>query len=371
MKKIGMIFAIGVVLSGCTTVRNQAIDTKASASLKGQTVTYTVHKKPDFAAMTPAKAAFALLGALAMISEGNTIIASNDVDDPARLIGLGLTKSLSAANTAQMITPPASVDGTEVAQIVAAVKNARFIVDVQTINWSLAYFPTNWTHYRLIYSAKARLIDAQSKETIAEGFCSRVPDETSTAPTYDELVLNAAAGLKRELVVAANECLTKFRTEMLKLPATPGNAQQVVYAPAAPVVPASNAQVSTHAVSAAPPVQSAQTKPAALTVNPVAATVQAVPAPAPAMNAATMPAAPAALREVEQDSGNTTIQTVEFQVGVSSVTVEKMAKEAGCQGGKGASLLTTQGPVEVYRMRCDSGKTYMAKCELRQCSAMR
>lgn len=363
MKKIGMIFAIGVVLSGCTTVRNQAIDTKASASLKGQTVTYTVHKKPDFAAMTAGKAAFALLGAFAMISEGNNIIASNDVDDPARSIGLGLTRSLAAANAGQMIAQPSHVDGTEVAQIVSSVKNARFIVDVQTINWSLAYFPTNWTHYRVMYSAKARLIDAQSKEIIAEGFCARVPDETSTAPTYDELVLNGAAGLKRELTIAANECLAKFNNEMLRLPTTPGRAQQVVYAPAAPVAPASTAQLSTHSVGAAPSAQAVETKPVAV---PAPVTAQAASAPAPVIKASAAVATPMLVQD-----GTGTIQTVEFQVGVSSVTVEKMAKEAGCVGGKGASLLTTQGPVEVYRMRCDSGKTFMAKCELRQCNVMR
>jgi hypothetical protein len=64
------------------------------------------------------------------------------------------------------------------------------------------------------------------------------------------------------------------------------------------------------------------------------------------------------------------IQTVRFQTSVSSVTVENMAKREGCKGGAGASLITEKGPVEVYRMYCDNGKVFLAKCELRQCTPL-
>ncbi len=66
-----------------------------------------------------------------------------------------------------------------------------------------------------------------------------------------------------------------------------------------------------------------------------------------------------------------TIEKVPFQIGTSSVTVERLAMAAGCTGGKGAGLVTGKGPVEVYRMQCDNGKVFLAKCELRQCSPMR
>jgi hypothetical protein len=61
---------------------------------------------------------------------------------------------------------------------------------------------------------------------------------------------------------------------------------------------------------------------------------------------------------------------VEFRVGVSSVTVEQLARQQACVGGVGAGLLTAPGPVEVYRMACDNGKIFMARCELRQCKPM-
>jgi len=64
------------------------------------------------------------------------------------------------------------------------------------------------------------------------------------------------------------------------------------------------------------------------------------------------------------------IEKVEFRPGVSSATVENLAKLRGCTSGVGAGLVSQTGPVEIYRMACDNGQTYLAKCELRQCKAM-
>lgn len=367
MKKIGMIFAIGVMLTGCATVRHQAIDAKASASLQGQTVTYTVRKKPDFVAFTAAKVLIPIVGPLAMVSEGNNIISTNNVDDPARLISLGLMKSLESARGSQITGSPANVEGTDIEKIIASAQNARFIVDVQTIGWQFVYFSTNWNHYRVNYSAKARLIDAQSKQVIAESACSRLPPETSNAPTYDELVSNGASGLKRELAVAANECLNLFKAGMLALVA-PTNSG--VIAATVSTNTTNNNQPTTYSVLAAPAVEQSGIKVALVSETPVKGAASA--------EMTLMPATPVTISNSNSNSNsnsepgaNSKVQTVEFRQGVSSVTVEKLAKKYGCAGGKGAGLITSQGPVEVYRMACDNGKAFMARCELRQCSAMR
>jgi len=65
------------------------------------------------------------------------------------------------------------------------------------------------------------------------------------------------------------------------------------------------------------------------------------------------------------------VQTVGFRPGVSSTTVERLAKAEQCTGGQGAGLVTEQGPVEVYRMACANGKVFMARCEFRQCTPMK
>lgn len=73
---------------------------------------------------------------------------------------------------------------------------------------------------------------------------------------------------------------------------------------------------------------------------------------------------------VEDSQGRVEVQKVEFRSGISSATVERLAKQHGCTGQTGAGLLTAKGPVEVYRMQCDNDSAFMAQCELRQCHPM-
>ncbi|MEW6020862.1 MAG: hypothetical protein AB1807_01860 [Pseudomonadota bacterium] len=70
------------------------------------------------------------------------------------------------------------------------------------------------------------------------------------------------------------------------------------------------------------------------------------------------------------DAGGVPIERVPYRVGVSSNTVEQLARQHACTGTGGAGLVTAEGPVEVYRMQCADGKVFMARCELRQCRKM-
>lgn len=83
------------------------------------------------------------------------------------------------------------------------------------------------------------------------------------------------------------------------------------------------------------------------------------------------PAAPADGIAVHDEQGDAIVQKVEFRSGMSSATVERLAKRFGCNSDKGAGLVTEKGPVEVYRMQCDNGTTFLAQCELRQCRPLR
>jgi hypothetical protein len=92
-------------------------------------------------------------------------------------------------------------------------------------------------------------------------------------------------------------------------------------------------------------------------------------APLPAQSDAQSDAASAA-PAFDATGDQVVIERVPFVLGVSSATVERMALRAACTGGAGAGRVTPPGPVEVYRMACDNGNTFMARCELRQCKKM-
>lgn len=74
---------------------------------------------------------------------------------------------------------------------------------------------------------------------------------------------------------------------------------------------------------------------------------------------------------VQDEAGTVVVQKVPFRTGVSSVSVERLAKRSGCSSSTGAGLVTEEGPIEVYRMQCNNGATFLAQCELRQCRPMR
>lgn len=218
MNKLLLIAAAGLTLSGCATYQTHPITQDGTKALRGQSVAVTSRKVPDFTAMTPTKAAFGLLGAAAMISDGNSIVANNKVQDPANAIASSLSTALSAAYATTVVPTAVATDKDDAPTIAAAADaSTRYVLDVQTVNWNFVYFPTAWGSYRVIYVARARLIDVQSKTVAAEGVCKRVPEETKDAPSYDDLVKDNAARLKAELTLAAEVCVKSLKAEMLAI----------------------------------------------------------------------------------------------------------------------------------------------------------
>lgn len=219
MKKIAFVLATTTLITGCATLEKVTIAPTVASAMQGKTVALTTRgKKPDFSALTPAKGALGLMGAIAAVSAGNDLILKNDVPVPADAIGLALGQQLQSARGMQLVATPITVVSDEIEQVVAAVNGqANYILDVQTTGWMSVYYPLAWGRYRVIHSAQARLIDTASKQIVAQGACMRTPDAPDSAPTYDELMNNKAEGLKKELAIAAAECVSVLKRDMLAL----------------------------------------------------------------------------------------------------------------------------------------------------------
>jgi hypothetical protein len=209
-----VLLLIAGALSGCVSTKIVPVDHKALATFQGRTVATSQRDKPAFAANTAGKVMFGMVGAVVAVTSGNALIKENDVADPATAISQALLADLV---TYDFLTPAQGASTTntdDVQKLAQQYSNADLLLDVQTVNWSFWYFPTNWTHYKVIYSAKLRLIDTKHSKLLADGFCARVPEETPDAPTHDELVENNAARLKKELATAADFCIQEFRTKV-------------------------------------------------------------------------------------------------------------------------------------------------------------
>lgn len=403
-----------MILSGCTTIRFQTLDVKNAAALKDQTVAVTNYPKPDFSAMTPAKATLAIVGAFAAISEGNQIIANNNVADPAKKTSDELVTALENKLGAKRVAIPIEVTDDDVSKIATlAAPTARYVIDVKSFVWNMGYFATDWFHYRVMYTARARLIDANAKTVIAEGFCKRIPESNTNAPTYDEVLATQGKWLKEEMNQVAITCADSFKREMLAFstPTSPIAEPQATAKSIAergttdsqsePLAPSKVVPTKTELVAnaSAPSPASGSTEsinshltpaPTPAIVTPQAQSqpiLQAtsisnkVPAPASTTSTPFEPASPESskpgniyqptVREIVQTPPEkSNIQLVEFVLGVSSATVERLAKNQSCLGGNGAGLMSPKGSRELYKMQCSDGRVLMAKCELRQCTVL-
>jgi hypothetical protein len=215
-RTVGVVLVALFTLAGCVSTRTVPVDHEALVEFQGGTVVNSQREKPGFSAMTAGKAMFGAIGAVAMISAGNQIIRENDVNDPAVYISQTLLSDLAGAEALTPIKNAPTTDTTDVAKLAKEYSAADLLLDVQTVNWSFGYFPTNWNHYRVIYSVKVRLIDTRHGKLLSEGFCARVPEETPDAPTREQLLNDQAAGLKRELGTAADYCIKEIRTKVLQ-----------------------------------------------------------------------------------------------------------------------------------------------------------
>lgn len=204
-------------LTACTTVSHTPLSQETSLQLREKSVVRTEYPMQDFAAFTAGKAAFALLGAAAMISEGNEIVKENDIQDPAIAIGKGLAEKLTLARNVSMVQPTKKATSDDIVTLIETYPGAGYLLDVKTFNWMFSYYPTDWAHYRVIYNARLRLIDSTKKTVLAETMCSTVQGDDKNPPTKDQLLDNKAGLLKEYLGKAATTCVDLLAKDILKL----------------------------------------------------------------------------------------------------------------------------------------------------------
>ena len=215
-KLVSIVFlALSLFLAGCVSTANVAVSNARLAQVSGGRVVTTSRPLADFAAMKASNAMLSGMGAAAALKSGNDLLRKNGVEDPAQVIAGALANDLAKSHRlvrGQTIAFPGQLrDAKRIGA--AAAGRADLVVDVQTINWMCIYLPFNWARFRVLYSAKLRLIDVRRNEQIAEGFFAwQTPDDAEVS--YDQLFENQAAGLKAQLAQAAAAATAHFREKV-------------------------------------------------------------------------------------------------------------------------------------------------------------
>ncbi len=211
------LLAAAAALSACTTVQHSPLSSDASAALSGKRVVLTQYKAPDFTAMTPTKAAFGLLGAAAMISEGNQLVKDNGIVDPALAIADGLGQRLVQARSVNLQPAASTAASDELSALLGQAKGADYLLDVKTLNWMFSYYPSAWGSYRVTYQGRLRLIDVASGKVAAESMCATVQGDDAKPPSQDQLLADKAALLKSYLAKASVACVDVLAKDVIRL----------------------------------------------------------------------------------------------------------------------------------------------------------
>ncbi|GLQ93027.1 hypothetical protein GCM10007901_19780 [Dyella acidisoli] len=190
-----------------------------AAGFQGKKIAVTRYQTPDFNAVTVGRAAFGLIGAAAMISAGNALVKENDVHDPAPVLGLSLAEKIASAYSAKVIVNPdvSVAKNDKIQTIIEVYKGADLLLDARTFAWQFVYYPTDWSHYRVNYVAKARLIDVPKKKVVAQAMCQTTQGDDKKPPTKDQLLANQAALLKEYLDKARLACDDLLSKELFGL----------------------------------------------------------------------------------------------------------------------------------------------------------
>jgi hypothetical protein len=235
LTRLLLVFVVTVAVAACA-VQQHPLTATAAANLRGRRVATTVRPSTPFFVTEPGQDMANMLrlgGALAvaasMSDAGARIFRENGVADPAPFLAQQLSDDLHRRYGLRLERQSLYITDEDPKQITAAHPEVDLLLDVWINSLSLEPFSQDSSKCHVKYTARLRLIDAKiihpidGKKglVIAHGTCVHIPEETPSAPTYDEFLASGAQRLKHELDLATQSCVEVFRSKVLTAEATP------------------------------------------------------------------------------------------------------------------------------------------------------
>jgi hypothetical protein len=215
--RIAVLVLAGAVLAGCVSTRTAPVADTRAAEWRGKSVVLTQRPTTDFIAMTAGKAAFAVVGVVAMLEAGKKIVEENGIEDPSPR----LARDLLAAAQAQYGVTPASISPVQAgsttvdpAKLVDGAAGADLVFDIQGMGGQFRYLPLHWGSYVVDSGYKFRVIEVAGAKVVAEGFCHQQGD-SKNAVSKDELLADHAARLKQILDSERQACFEELKQKVL------------------------------------------------------------------------------------------------------------------------------------------------------------
>jgi hypothetical protein len=156
---------------------------------------------PSFYADTPGRRTFGLLGVIAMMRQGNQLVETYNLEDPAAYLSQDLVATLATRNSMRTDTRD----------------HADLLLDVKTINWDFRPYRNDPESLFVVYSARVSLVDQRDGAVLASGKCRSRRDSQGDSATLDQLLADGAKRLQSELREAAYECAQRVKEQTLSV----------------------------------------------------------------------------------------------------------------------------------------------------------
>lgn len=239
--------AVGVAALVCIAshalAQTAPIEPAVLASYSGKSLAIVTHAPPKIGLVTAGQTGMTMtipvpglsvLGAALLTGVLNGAVNANAANTRNKLVSqletgfsdpaVGIAQALTGALKARQGTPVLPDMGVAadytVESAIATTPTAQWLVEVSTVTWGVVNFPTDWSHYRIPYVGKLRVIDVESKRIIAESVCESKQGETRS-PSIQQLATRDASLLRFYFQQAQFECADQFATKVFGLAAMP------------------------------------------------------------------------------------------------------------------------------------------------------
>lgn len=227
--RMWLVLIIFLLMYGCAPTLIQMHPEELS-HLKNQSDIQAVHYSPSpFSIRTPGKVMAGgggILGSMFSLSlfesAGGKMAKEYTLEDPALRVQnrflSSLKQDLGITNIRIVQESPSNDSIDELKRTVGK----GMVFDFKTTAWTLLYYPFDWTHYRISYEARARLIRLENSRIAWQGNCEFIGEDPKTSPTMDELKANNGAVLKTMLSEAADTCAEELLSQFFGKERTEG-----------------------------------------------------------------------------------------------------------------------------------------------------